>query len=71
MYYVCNGIGEPWIQLPDITPKQIRIARQIYKSFTGNLEEPILTYPEFPGTEKEYLRSQIGRITAGRKIILI
>ncbi|XP_057651885.1 radial spoke head protein 6 homolog A [Diorhabda carinulata] len=68
VYYVCNGVGEPWIQLPDVTPKQIRTARHIYKSFTGNLEEPICTYPEFPGKEKDYLRAQIARISAGTQI---
>nr|CAI5852213.1 unnamed protein product [Callosobruchus analis] len=68
VYYICNGPGYPWIQLPDMTPKQIRVARQIYKSFTGNLDEAICTYPEFPGTEKEYLRAQIGRISAGTHI---
>ncbi|XP_023019973.2 radial spoke head protein 4a [Leptinotarsa decemlineata] len=68
VYYVCNGIGEPWIQLPDCTPKQIRIARQIQKSFTGNLDESICSYPYFPGKEKEYLRAQIARISAGTQI---
>ncbi|KAJ8979717.1 hypothetical protein NQ317_015541 [Molorchus minor] len=68
VYYVCTDIGEPWIQLPDLKPKHIRVSRQIIKSFTGNLEEPILTYPEFPGTEKDYLRSQIARISAGTQI---
>ncbi|KAG5894541.1 hypothetical protein JTB14_026829 [Gonioctena quinquepunctata] len=68
VYYACNGVGKPWIQLPDCTPKQIRIARQIQKSFTGNLDEPISTYPEFPGKEKEYMRAQIARISAGTQI---
>lgn len=65
MYYVCNNVGDEWIQLPDVTPKQIRVARQIYKSFTGNLNEPIVTYPEFDGCEINYLRAQIARISAG------
>ncbi|CAH1982989.1 unnamed protein product [Acanthoscelides obtectus] len=68
VYYVCNGPGYPWIQLPDITPKQVRVARQIYKSFTGNLDAAICSYPEFPGTEREFLRAQIGRISAGTHI---
>ncbi|CAH1112392.1 unnamed protein product [Psylliodes chrysocephalus] len=68
VYYVSTGIEEPWCQLPDVTPKQIRTCRQVYKSFTGNLEEPVLTYPEFPGKEKEYLRAQIARITSGTQI---
>lgn len=44
------------------------MARNIYKSFTGNLETEILTYPEFPGTEKNYLRAQIARISSGTQI---
>lgn len=64
VYYVCNEVGEPWTQLPDVTPKQIRIARQIYKTFTGDLDQVILTYPNFPGTEREYLRAQIARISS-------
>lgn len=66
VYYVCNEAGDPWVQLPDITPKHIRVARQIYKSFTGNLDAELLTYPEFPGTERNYLRAQIARISAGK-----
>ncbi|KAJ8954788.1 hypothetical protein NQ318_014899 [Aromia moschata] len=68
VYYVCREIGQPWIQLPDLKPKHVRASRQIYKSFTGNLEEPILTYPEFTGNEMEYLRAQIARISAGTQI---
>ncbi|CAG9862562.1 unnamed protein product [Phyllotreta striolata] len=68
VYYVNTGIGEPWIQLPDVTPKQIRTSRLVYKSFTGNLDEPVLTYPKFPGNEREYLRAQIARITSGTQI---
>lgn len=58
-------MGDEWIQLPDVTPKQIRVARQIYKALTGYLDHPIITYPDFPGCEKNYLRAQIARITAG------
>lgn len=68
VYYVCNEVGDPWIELPDVTPKQIRVARKIIKSFTGNLETPIIVYPEFTGVEKNYLRAQIARISAGTQI---
>lgn len=67
VYYVCNEIGEPWVQLPDLNPKQIRMGRQIYKTLTGNLNQPIISYPFFPGTERDYLRVQIARISAGIK----
>ncbi|XP_030763853.1 LOW QUALITY PROTEIN: radial spoke head protein 6 homolog A-like [Sitophilus oryzae] len=68
IYFVCCKTGDSWIQLPDTTPKEIRMARQIYKSFTGDLEKDIFTYPEFPGKEKNYLRAQISRISAGTQI---
>ncbi|CAH0550690.1 unnamed protein product [Brassicogethes aeneus] len=68
VYFCCNEIGDDWIELPDITPKHIRIARQIYKSFSGFLDREVLTYPEFPGLEKDYLRAQIARISAGTDI---
>lgn len=70
VYYICNDVGEGWIQLPDVTPRQIRVARQIYKSFTGYLDHPIITYPEFPGCEINYLRAQIARISAGQFLLL-
>lgn len=56
------------MQLPNVTPRQIVVAKKIYKIFTGNLDEDILTYPEFPGKEREYLRAQIARISAGTQI---
>lgn len=71
VYYVCNEIGEPWHQLPDATPKQIRVGRQIYKTFTGDLDQPIISYPYFPGTERNYLRAQIARISASNKNAII
>ncbi|KAF5283948.1 hypothetical protein FQA39_LY17189 [Lamprigera yunnana] len=68
VYYVCNELGDEWNQLPDVTPKQIRVARQIKKSFTGLLNQEVITYPHFPGTERNYLRAQIARISAGSQI---
>jgi radial spoke head protein 4A len=32
--------------------------------FTGNLTTEIQSYPAYPGTEKNYLRAQIARISA-------
>jgi radial spoke head protein 4A len=63
-YWVCNHIGDPWIQLPDIHPKQIRAARLIRKYFTGDLTERVNSYPPFPGNEANYLRAQITRIVS-------
>ncbi|KAK9876746.1 hypothetical protein WA026_014984 [Henosepilachna vigintioctopunctata] len=68
VYYVTTDLTGTWEQLPDCTPEEIRIARQIYKAFTGNLDQEIITYPEFPGKERNLLRVQIARISAGTHI---
>lgn len=67
-YFVCNEPGGEWTKLPPVTPAQIVCARQIKKFFTGNLEAAVISYPPFPGTEINYLRAQIARISAGTHI---
>jgi radial spoke head protein 4A len=67
-YFVTNDLTVDWIELPDVKPSQIRAARNIRYIFSGNLNRLIITNPHFPGTEKEYLRCQIARITHGTKI---
>ncbi|XP_022196930.2 radial spoke head protein 6 homolog A [Nilaparvata lugens] len=68
VYFVCNEPGDDWIELPNVTPKQIQIARKIKRYFTGDLETEINTYPIFPGNEKNYLRAQIARISSSTHI---
>ncbi|XP_033305795.1 radial spoke head protein 6 homolog A [Bombus vosnesenskii] len=69
VYFVCNEPGlDKWIELPPVTPQQIVIARQIVRYCTGNLETPFHTFPPFPGTEKNYLRAQIARISATTQV---
>ncbi|CAJ1060154.1 radial spoke head protein 6 homolog A [Xyrichtys novacula] len=68
VYYVCSEAGLPWVKLPSVTPAQITIARQIRKFFTGKLDNPIDSYPPFPGNEANYLRAQIARISAGTQV---
>ncbi|XP_066514702.1 radial spoke head protein 4 homolog A isoform X2 [Hoplias malabaricus] len=63
-YFVCQEPGLPWVRLPDVTPAQITVARQIRKLFSGRLDAPIISYPPFPGNEANYLRAQIARISA-------
>jgi len=64
-YFVTKGTGEPWTQLPHVTPKQIVVARQIKRFLTGDLTAPVCSYPPFPGgTEANLLRAQIAQITA-------
>ncbi|XP_053508127.1 radial spoke head protein 4 homolog A-like isoform X1 [Ictalurus furcatus] len=67
-YFVCQEPGLPWVRLPDITPAQITVARQIRKFFTGRLDAPIVCYPPFPGNEANYLRAQIARISAETQV---
>jgi radial spoke head protein 4A len=56
--------GAPWVKLPTVTPAQIFQSRQIKFYFTGDLNKEIKSYPAYPGTEKNYLRAQIARISA-------
>nr|XP_044990121.1 radial spoke head protein 6 homolog A-like [Jaculus jaculus] len=68
VYFVCNEPGLPWARLPPVTPAQIVAARSIRKFFTGRLDAPVVSYPPFPGTEANYLRAQIARISAATHI---
>jgi len=63
-YWVCNYLGGPFTKLPDCEPTTIKVARQIKKYFTGDLDAAVIAYPPFPGTEKDFLRAQIGRIVS-------
>ena len=60
--------GAPWVKLPTLTPAQIAQARQIKHFFTGELNREIASYPAYPGTEKNYLRAQIARISATTQV---
>ncbi|XP_065065225.1 radial spoke head protein 4 homolog A-like isoform X2 [Rhopilema esculentum] len=68
VYFVCNEAGQPWVRLPHVNPAQIVAARQIKKFFTGKLDTQIISFPPFNGTEANYLRAQIARISAGTHI---
>lgn len=68
VYYVCNAPGKPWVRLPAVTPQQLTVARKVKKFLTGRLDNQIVTYPPFKGTEANYLRAQIARISAGSQI---
>lgn len=68
VYFVCNHLGDDWIELPSVTPCQIKAARQIKKILTGCLDSEICSYPIFPGTELNYLRCMIARISAATHI---
>ncbi|ETI40822.1 hypothetical protein F443_13874 [Phytophthora nicotianae P1569] len=59
-----NGMYQ-WVQLPPVRRDQILAARQLRRYVRGDLEAPVLGHPPFPGVEKNYLRAQIARISAG------
>jgi radial spoke head protein 4A len=67
-YYVTNDLTGDWVELPDVRPQMLIASRKIRYIFTGNLNKKIFTNPNFPGTEKEYLKCQIVRIYHGTKI---
>ncbi|WAR30501.1 RSH4A-like protein [Mya arenaria] len=60
--------GLPWIRLPHVTPVQIQVARKIRKYVTGDLDAQVVSNPPFPGTERNFLRAQIARITASTQV---
>lgn len=68
VYYVCTNLYDEWIELPSVTPHQINVCRRMKKYLTGNLDEDICSHPTFPGTERNYLRAVIGRISAGSHV---
>ncbi|XP_045200291.2 radial spoke head protein 6 homolog A-like [Mercenaria mercenaria] len=68
VYFVTSEPGLPWVRLPHVTPAQIQVARKIRKFFTGNLDAQVVSYPPFPGIERNYLRAQIARISASTQI---
>lgn len=44
-----TAAGTEWKLLPNATPAQIVVARQIRKFLTGRLDAPVVSYPPFPG----------------------
>mgnify|MGYP001322128524 CR=1 FL=1 len=64
VYYVANSPLEEWIELPDVKPSQVRMARQVKVQFSGNLDKAIFTNPFYFDKERTLLRAQIARISA-------
>lgn len=62
-YWVTHSTMGAWTRLPDVSPAEVRAARQIHVLFSGDLDRDIFTNPFFFGKEKIYLRAQIARIT--------
>ena len=69
VYWVTDNLLDDWIQLPDVKPQHLLVARLIKHVFTGNLNATIDSNPSFPGKERHFLRAQIARITHGTVIV--
>jgi radial spoke head protein 4A len=61
-YFVAPDALSAWTRLPDLSPADVKAAREVKVVFTGELNRPIYTNPFFFGQEKHYLRAQIARI---------
>lgn len=68
VYFVCTDLNGVWTELPPATPHQINVSRRMKKFLTGDLNEVVTSFPAFPGTEKNYLRALIARISAGTHV---
>lgn len=68
-YWVTQSVeSNVWVQLPNVTCKQVVIARKFKRFLTGNLDAAVPSFPPFPGVEKNLLRTQIARI-AGSTLV--
>lgn len=65
VYFVSTNLNNDWIELPPVSPHQINVARRIKKFLSGDLDEPV---DSFPGSECNYLRALIARISAGSHV---
>ena len=63
-YHVCHRIGDAWVLLPDVLYSQIVSAQKIKKLVSGDLGAAVASFPIFSGTEANYLRAQIARISS-------
>lgn len=68
VFFVCNEFDAEWIELPSVTPEEVVQSRKIQKYCRGNLENSVRSYPPFLGTEKNYLRALIARISHGTTV---
>ena len=70
VYWVSNNPhSDKWIQLPDLKPNDIKNARSIKFTFSGDINRKIITNPFYFETEKTYLRAQISRISQSTTLV--
>jgi hypothetical protein len=68
-FYVTNNLYDKWVDLPDVSPRQLKQSQIIRYIFTGNLNRKIYTNPTFDGEERHLLRCQLARIYHGAKLV--
>ena len=68
MFWVSNSLLTDWIQLPEVQPEHLMVARQIKHMLTGHLNAEVNCCPPFPGKERHLLRAQLARITHASEI---
>lgn len=74
VYFVSNSLEaappasgdatKEWVLLPDLDAGLVPIARRMRRLFTGELDAPVGGWPRWEGSEADYLRTQIARISA-------
>lgn len=69
VYWVAEDMLEDWVQLSDVKPEHVQVARLLKYVFTGDLNAEVRSVPPFPGKERHLLRAQIARITHATCII--
>ena len=69
VYWVTDNLLSDWIQLPDVCPEHIIVARMIKHVLVGDLNATIDSNPPFPGKERHFLRAQLARIFCATAII--
>lgn len=68
-YWAMKDTGEyVWEKLPAVSRAQIQSARTLKRYIGGDLDALVAGNPPFPGTERNFLRAQIARITASTAI---
>lgn len=55
-YWVATDLLGKWVELPLITPEQLKGSREIKYLFTGELDRVINHYPSYPGKEKHLVQ---------------
>lgn len=68
-YWVTQNLESGlWTKLPNVTMAQVVVARLFKRYLTGSLDAAVPTYPPFPGTEKNFLRTVIALIAGSTSI---